>query len=100
MLLTLKDGMRPNVEDYSVSLAADVAAAYYKKPVSFSAYQMFHIFSPDVAWDLTDEQVDLLGSEDTRTVTERAELEKKLEILENGLSGLDAFTTRSGGRGV
>ncbi|EPE35313.1 hypothetical protein GLAREA_11012 [Glarea lozoyensis ATCC 20868] len=30
MLLTLKDGMRPNVEDYSVSLAADVAAAYYK----------------------------------------------------------------------
>jgi hypothetical protein len=30
LLQTLKDGTRPNVEEYSVSLAADVAAAYYK----------------------------------------------------------------------
>lgn len=34
LLTILKDGTRPNVEDYSVSLAADVAAAYYKvKPL-------------------------------------------------------------------
>lgn len=31
-LRVLKDGTRPNVEEYSVSLAADVAAAYYKVP--------------------------------------------------------------------
>lgn len=30
LLCTLKDGTRPNVKDYSVSLAADVAAAYYE----------------------------------------------------------------------
>jgi len=30
LLRTLKDGTRPDVEEYSVSLAADVAAAYYK----------------------------------------------------------------------
>jgi hypothetical protein len=44
--------------------------------------------------------VDLLGSEDSRTVTERAELEKKLEVLEKGLSDLDAFTTRSGAQAI
>lgn len=30
LLIALKNDTRPNVEDYSVSLAADVAAAYYK----------------------------------------------------------------------
>jgi hypothetical protein len=30
LLLGLKNGTRPDVEAYSVSLAADVAAAYYK----------------------------------------------------------------------
>jgi len=40
--------------------------------------------------------VELLGSEDDDTVTERAELKKKLEVLEQGLSDLDAFTARSG----
>jgi hypothetical protein len=30
LLLALKDGTGPDVEKYSVSLAADVAAAYYK----------------------------------------------------------------------
>jgi len=39
-----------------------------------------------------------MGSEDDGTVTERAELQKKLEILEKGLSDLDAFTARSGGQ--
>jgi hypothetical protein len=53
-------------------------------------------FSPDVAWDLSDEEVERLGSEDDGTVTERAELQKKLEILEKGLNGLDTFTARSG----
>lgn len=47
-------------------------------------------------WTLSDEQVELLGSEDDETVAERAELQKKLAILEKGLNDLDAFTARSG----
>ena len=46
-------------------------------------------------WNLSDEQVELLGSEDDETVTERAVLRKKLEILEKGLKDLDAFMARS-----
>ena len=61
-----------------------------------TAYLFTPRFSPDVAWDLSDEDVERLGSEDTATVTERAELQKKLEILEKGLSDLDAFSARSG----
>lgn len=61
-----------------------------------TSYWLISSFSPNVAWDLSDEQVDNLGSEDSRTVAERAELEKKLEVLEKGLNDLDAFTTRSG----
>lgn len=45
-----------------------------------------------MAWDLTPEQVDKLGSEDDGTVTERASLQKKLSILDQGLTDLDAFT--------
>ncbi|TVY13442.1 hypothetical protein LARI1_G008835 [Lachnellula arida] len=109
LLRALKDGTRPDVEEYSVSLAADVAAAYYKvalkkfiDDVSVNAVEtcliqrLPGVFSPDVAWDLSDEQVERLGSEDTGTVTKRAELQKKLEILEKGLNDLDAFTAQSG----
>lgn len=53
-------------------------------------------FSPDVAWDLSDEDVESLGSEDTGTVKNREELKTKLSILEKGLKDLDAFTARSG----
>ncbi|KAG4442264.1 hypothetical protein IFR05_002255 [Cadophora sp. M221] len=120
-LRLLKDGTRPNVEEYSVSLAADVAAAYYQVSlkkfidnVSVNAVEACLIqnlprvqattcpsdmFSPEVAWELTDEQVELLGSEDDRTVKDRAELLKKEKILGQALSGLDAFTARSGTRG-
>jgi len=53
-------------------------------------------FSPNVVWDLSDEAVERLGSEDESTVAERAGLTKKLNILENGLLDLDAFTVRFG----
>lgn len=46
-------------------------------------------------WDLSDEDVEKLGSEDDGTVKERAELTKKLDVLETGLRDLDAFTARS-----
>jgi hypothetical protein len=46
-------------------------------------------------WDLYDEQVELLGSEDNVTITKRAEPQKKLEVLEKGLKDLDTFTARS-----
>ncbi|KAL5324278.1 hypothetical protein ACEPPN_008823 [Leptodophora sp. 'Broadleaf-Isolate-01'] len=111
-LRLLKDGTRPNVEEYSVSLAADVAAAYYQvalkkfiDDVSVNAVEacliqnLPRVFSPDIAWELTDEQVELLGSEDDRTVKDRAELQKKKAILGQALSDLDAFTARSGTRG-
>lgn len=48
-----------------------------------------------MVWDLSDEVVENLGSEDSSTVTERADLTKKLGILEQGLRDLDAFTARS-----
>ncbi|KAI9046786.1 hypothetical protein LZ554_009521 [Drepanopeziza brunnea f. sp. 'monogermtubi'] len=113
LLTALKDGTRPDAEEYSVSLAADVAAAYYKvalekfiDDVSVNAVEtcliqkLPGVFSPDVAWDLTDDQVELLGSEHTATITDRADLSKKLEVLEKGLKGLDAFTARSGTRAL
>ncbi|KUJ06452.1 uncharacterized protein LY89DRAFT_702933 [Mollisia scopiformis] len=109
LLTNLKNGTRPDVKEYSVSLAADVAAAYYKvalkkfiDDVSVNAVEaclvqhLPKVFSPNVVWDLSDEQVENLGSEDASTVAERAELQKKLDILEKGLKGLDAFTSRSG----
>ncbi|CZT13347.1 uncharacterized protein RCO7_03410 [Rhynchosporium graminicola] len=68
------------------------------KRVSSSNYQKCK-FSPDVAWELSDEQVELLGSEDDRTVTERAELQKKKAILTKALIYLDAVTARCGARG-
>ncbi|KAL7625897.1 hypothetical protein AAE478_005121 [Parahypoxylon ruwenzoriense] len=110
LLLTgLKKGTRPNVEEYSSSLAADIAAAYYEvalnkfiDDVSVDAIEscliqrLPDVFCPDVVWDLSDEEVEQLGSEDDGTVRERAELKKKLAILEDGLKDLDAFTSRSG----
>lgn len=51
-------------------------------------------------WDLSQEDVERLGSEDDNTVKERNELTKKLDILESGLKDLDAFTARSAIRAV
>lgn len=56
-------------------------------------------FSPDTVWDLTEEKVEQLGSEDDETVKERAALQKKLAVLEEGLKDLDAFTARSNATG-
>ncbi|OTA68113.1 hypothetical protein K449DRAFT_364709 [Hypoxylon sp. EC38] len=108
LLSALKQGTQPNVEEYSASLAADVAAAYYQialkkfiDDVSVDAIEacliqrLPEVFCPDVVWDLSDEDVERLGSEDENTVKERSELTKKLEILEKGLKDLDAFTARS-----
>ncbi|KAI1372851.1 P-loop containing nucleoside triphosphate hydrolase protein [Hypoxylon crocopeplum] len=113
LLNVLKDGTRPNVEKYSASLAADVAAAYYQvalkkfiDDVSVNAIEtcliqcLPDVFCPDVVWDLSEEDVERLGSEDDGTVKERAELLKKLTILEDGLRDLDAFTARSGAHAV
>ncbi|KAI1646714.1 P-loop containing nucleoside triphosphate hydrolase protein [Daldinia loculata] len=108
LLSHLQQGTRPNVKEYSASLAADVAAAYYQvalkkfiDDVSVNAIEtcliqcLPNVFSPDVVWDLSDEDVEKLGSEDDGTVKERAELTKKLDVLETGLRDLDAFTARS-----
>ncbi|KAK8060281.1 dynamin family protein [Apiospora saccharicola] len=113
LLMELEKGTCPNVREYSASLAADVAAAYYtvalKKfidDVSVNAVEacliqkLPDVLSPEVVWDLPDEQIERLGSEDDRTIAERSEVTKKLGILEQGLQDLDAFTARSGIRGV
>ncbi|KAK8127637.1 dynamin family protein [Apiospora sp. TS-2023a] len=113
LLMELEKGTCPNVREYSASLAADVAAAYYtvalKKfidDVSVNAVEacliqkLPDVLSPEVVWDLSDEQIDRLGSEDDSTIAERNEVTKKLGILEQGLQDLDAFTARSGIRGV
>ncbi|KAI1133937.1 P-loop containing nucleoside triphosphate hydrolase protein [Hypoxylon sp. FL0543] len=113
LLSILKKGTEPNVEEYSASLAADVAAAYYQvalkkftDDISVNAIEacliqrLPDVFSPDVVWDLSDEDVEQLGSEDENTVKERSELTKKLAILEKGLEDLDAFTARSAIRAV
>ncbi len=59
-------------------------------------YDLQNRFSPDVVWDLSDEAVEVLGSEDETTIKERIDLTKKLNTLENGLKNLDAFTIRFG----
>lgn len=53
-----------------------------------------------MVWDLSDEAVEKLGSEDESTVAERVDVTKKLKILEKGLQDLDAFTVRSVTRAV
>ncbi|KAH9903861.1 P-loop containing nucleoside triphosphate hydrolase protein [Xylariomycetidae sp. FL2044] len=109
LLSKLKLGTRPDVEEYSSSLVADVAAAYYEKfidDISVNAIEtcliqrLPDVFSPDVIWDLSEQDVERLGSEDEGTVKERLELVKKLDILEEGLRDLDAFTVRSGAHAV
>lgn len=52
-------------------------------------------FSPQTVWDLTEDEIDELGSETDKTVKERADFQKQLRILEEGLKELDAFTARS-----
>ncbi|KAI5857492.1 P-loop containing nucleoside triphosphate hydrolase protein [Durotheca rogersii] len=133
LLTSLQKATRPDVREYSASLAADVAAAYYQvlrpstsRSTRTSSYTRLYanvpqvalkkfiddvsvnaietcliqrlpdVFCPDVVWDLSQEEVERLGSEDDRTVEERAELTKKLNVLENGLKELDAFTARTG----
>ncbi|KAK7742213.1 hypothetical protein SLS62_010764 [Diatrype stigma] len=109
LLQALRAATRPDVEKYSASLASDVAAAYYQvalkkfiDDISVNAIEtcliqcLPDVFSPDVVWDLSDEQVEQLGSEDDGTVKEREDLTKKLKTLEKGLMDLDAFTARSG----
>lgn len=51
-------------------------------------------FSPQIVWDLEDDQIVDLGSEDEDTVRNRLELQEKLRVLEDGLKELDAFTAR------
>ena len=53
-----------------------------------------------MVWDLTDDQVEQLGSEDDGTIKDREELTLKLQTLERGLKDLDAFTARSGAQGL
>lgn len=113
----IKQEFAPDVEAYSGSLAADVAAAYYvialKKfidDVSVNAVEtcliqcLPDVFSPQVVWELSDDMVELLGSETDATIAERASLTLKREILEKGLQDLDAFTStrlrRGGGSAV
>ncbi|KAI1075851.1 P-loop containing nucleoside triphosphate hydrolase protein [Whalleya microplaca] len=113
LLQGLQQGTRPNVEEYSASLAADVAEAYYQvamkkfvDDISVNAIEtcliqrLPEVYCPDVVWDLSEEDVERLGSEADGTVVERAELTKKLAILEEGLKDLDAFTARSGAHAV
>ncbi|KAF3025031.1 hypothetical protein E8E14_014332 [Neopestalotiopsis sp. 37M] len=109
VLAGLKKDTTPNVEENAASLAADVAAAYYQialkkfvDDVSVNAIeaclvqQLPEVFSPGVVWDLTEEEIEQLGSEASSTITERADLTKKLNVLEQGLRDLDAFTARTG----
>lgn len=51
-------------------------------------------FSPEIVWDLEDDQIDYLGAEDDNTMKNRADLQEKLRVLEDGLKELDAFTAR------
>ncbi|KAJ4393762.1 hypothetical protein N0V93_002977 [Gnomoniopsis smithogilvyi] len=97
----------PDVREYSASLAADVAAAYYQialkkfvDDVSANAVEtclvqcLPDVFSPQIVWDLEEDQIDALGSEDEGTVKNRRELQEKLRVLEDGLRELDTFTAR------
>ncbi|KAM7189858.1 P-loop containing nucleoside triphosphate hydrolase protein [Naviculisporaceae sp. PSN 640] len=111
----IKREFAPDVEAYSASLAADVAAAYYtialKKfidDVSVNAVEtcliqcLPDVLSPQIVWELPDEMVEILGSETPATISERAALTLKLETLEKGLRDLDDFTStrlRRGGAG-
>ncbi|ROW08355.1 hypothetical protein VMCG_03240 [Cytospora schulzeri] len=107
LLTSLLRVTEPNPREYAATLCADVAQAYYKvalkkfvDDVSVNAVetcliqQLPDVFSPDIVWDLEDDQIDSLGSEDDNTIRDRAELQEKLRVLEDGLKDLDAFTSR------
>lgn len=51
-------------------------------------------FSPEVVWDLDEDQIEELGAEDDSTIQSWNEYQEKLGILEEGLKELDAFTAR------
>jgi hypothetical protein len=70
----------------------------YELHDSWKSAKLTRRFSPEIVFHLSEEQVERLGSEDDSTVTERADLSKKLAILEKGLNDLDAFTARSESR--
>lgn len=55
----------------------------------------FSSFAPRVVWRLSDKDIEELGSEDDKTVKQRAELDKKLKVLEKGLTDLDKFSMPS-----
>ncbi|KAM7194202.1 hypothetical protein V8F33_007348 [Rhypophila sp. PSN 637] len=95
-----------DVEEYSASLAADVAAAYYQiglekfiDDVSVNAIEtcliqaLPEVLSPQKVWDLEEDMVELLGSETDETIAERTSLTLKLETLTKGLHDLDGFTS-------
>ncbi|KAI2602272.1 hypothetical protein GGR54DRAFT_529115 [Hypoxylon sp. NC1633] len=76
VLQILKEEFRPNVEKYTASLVADVAAAYYQvalkkfiDDISVNAIEarliqcLPDVFSSDVVWGLSEEEVESLGSE-------------------------------------
>ncbi|KUI69921.1 Interferon-induced GTP-binding protein Mx1 [Cytospora mali] len=107
LLRALLTATEPDPREYAASLCADVAAAYYKvalkkfvDDVSVNAVetcliqQLPDVFSPEVVWDLEDDQIDDLGVEDDNTMKNRADLLEKLRVLEDGLKELDAFTAR------
>ncbi|KAI0595454.1 P-loop containing nucleoside triphosphate hydrolase protein [Biscogniauxia sp. FL1348] len=108
LLITLRQGTCPNVEEYSASLASDVSEAYYQvaikkfvDDISVNAIEtcliqrLPDVFSPDVVWDLDEKAVERLGSEDESAIKERIDATTKLNILETGLKDLDAFTSRT-----
>ncbi|KAK7747408.1 hypothetical protein SLS53_001663 [Cytospora paraplurivora] len=107
LLEALLVATEPNPREYAASLCADVAAAYYKvalkkfvDDVSVNAVEtcliqkLPDVFCPEVVWDLDDDQIDDLGAEDDTTFKNRADLNEKLRVLEDGLKELDAFTAR------
>ncbi|KAK4216900.1 P-loop containing nucleoside triphosphate hydrolase protein [Rhypophila decipiens] len=102
----IKAQFAPDVEEYSASLAADVAAAYYQialekfiDDVSVNAIEtcliqaLPEVLSPQKVWDLDEDTVELLGSETDETIAERTSLTLKLETLTKGLHDLDGFTS-------
>ncbi|KAJ8132968.1 hypothetical protein O1611_g656 [Lasiodiplodia mahajangana] len=107
LLDSLESNTEPDMDTYSCSIAIDMMEAYYKvalktliDDVSVLAIErcliqkLPQLLPPDKIYDLTDEQVRLMAGESESSAVERERLNKKLWVLQRGLTQLGKFKGR------
>ncbi|KAJ2998138.1 hypothetical protein NUW58_g419 [Xylaria curta] len=91
LLDALMPETEPDMDEYSCYMAVDMMEAYYKVALKTVIDELPRLFSPDIVYDLTDEEVRLIAAESEISVAERERLNEKLVVLQRGLTQLGKF---------